>query len=517
MAIEVTPPFQEFTDLSGAPLDNGYIYIGTENLNPEVNLISIYWDEAFTTPAANPVRTIAGYPSRNGSPGRIFVKSAYSIIVKDKNSQLVYSSLSNNSTIQSAIVGTIAALRTTVYSGQPFVSVTGYYTAEDNIGVREYYWDATSTEADNGGTIIAVTGVATGRWKMKHSGAVNVKWFGAKCDGATDDTVETGLAKAVGDIIIEGDTINTSTTMTSYYGNGTVYSSVGVLNTKFSKMGSISTDSNIKLRKISCVIRQDTASSGWYAINDTGHKPVGVNPALAVDVNGDLVLSYNFTATDVGSLVIGQDETYANLGVDAGASVGDTSSTIKLYKNFEAEVNLSASTIVESTYFLGTGTVINNGNGTSTITFPAGASSSIIPYIVDKGARKTSLISKTASSITVGQYERFSGYIYYDGTAWQVSTGAYTKPTMSFTAGVLTVTHETLLSTEATVTVTERSGAIVAQNDGYSATTFTVVFRDFAGTILTTAATSMRFYYSGNDNVLQSNCVGNIFVSVPLC
>lgn len=190
MAIEVTPPFKEFTDLSGAPLDNGYIYIGTENLNPEVNLISIYWDESFTTPAANPVRTISGYLSRNGSPARIFTKSAFSITVKDKNSQLVYSSLSSNNIVQSTTVGTIAALRTTVYSGQSFVSVTGYYTAADNIGVREYYWDDASVEADNGGTIIQVTGVTTGRWKLKYSGSIDVKWFGTKGDGISDDTSE---------------------------------------------------------------------------------------------------------------------------------------------------------------------------------------------------------------------------------------------------------------------------------------------------------------------------------------
>ena len=192
MALEVTVPFDTYYDTSGAPLDNGYIYIGTENLNPETNPISIYWDDAMTIPAANPARTINGYPSRNGTPARIYCASLYSITVKDKNSALVYSSLANNRNEYSKseidiivskankVIGTIAILRTTLSTETDnIVSVTGYYTAADNIGVREYYWDATSTEADNGGTIIQVTGVVTGRWKMKYDGAVNIKWFGA--------------------------------------------------------------------------------------------------------------------------------------------------------------------------------------------------------------------------------------------------------------------------------------------------------------------------------------------------
>jgi hypothetical protein len=96
-------------------------------------------------------------------------------------------------------VGTIAALRLTTYSGQQIVSVTGYYTAADNIGVREYFWDALSAEADNGGTTIQVTGVVTGRWKMKVSGAVNVKWFGAKgdWDGTTGTDDSSSIQNAV--------------------------------------------------------------------------------------------------------------------------------------------------------------------------------------------------------------------------------------------------------------------------------------------------------------------------------
>lgn len=187
MSYEVKPPFKEFRGLDGLPLDNGYVYIGKEGQNPEVSKISIYWDEAMTIPAANPLRTIAGYLSRNGSPGRIYCSSGFSITVKDSNLNLVYSSLTSN-TEKYDVIGTIESLRLTSYAGQSFVSVTGYYTAADNIGVRDYYWDSVSTEADNGGTVIAVSGVSTGRWKLKHNGFVFVRWFGAKGDGANDDT-----------------------------------------------------------------------------------------------------------------------------------------------------------------------------------------------------------------------------------------------------------------------------------------------------------------------------------------
>jgi len=81
----VTPPFPTFTDDNGAPLDAGFIYIGTANMNPVSNPIAVFWDSALTISAAQPIRTINGFPSRNGSPGVLFVGSDYSITVKDKN------------------------------------------------------------------------------------------------------------------------------------------------------------------------------------------------------------------------------------------------------------------------------------------------------------------------------------------------------------------------------------------------------------------------------------------------
>lgn len=68
------------------------------------------------------------------------------------------------------------------------IDVLGYYSKGDG-GGGTFYWDSTSIETDNGGTIIQATGITTGRWKRVYSGVVNVKWFGAKGDGVTDDTI----------------------------------------------------------------------------------------------------------------------------------------------------------------------------------------------------------------------------------------------------------------------------------------------------------------------------------------
>lgn len=63
--------------------------------------------------------------------------------------------------------------------------VKGYYAAGDG-GGGLFYWDANSSAAANGGTIIAPDAGA-GRWKRLYSGPVNLRWFGAKGDGVTDD------------------------------------------------------------------------------------------------------------------------------------------------------------------------------------------------------------------------------------------------------------------------------------------------------------------------------------------
>ena len=106
MANNIGSPFEMFTDTSGNPLEDGYLYIGTAGLNPETNPVAVYWDDALTLAAAQPIRTLNGFPSRGGTASRLYVGTDYSLTVKDKNSVIVFSTLTNPVSTASSINGT---------------------------------------------------------------------------------------------------------------------------------------------------------------------------------------------------------------------------------------------------------------------------------------------------------------------------------------------------------------------------------------------------------------------------
>ena len=94
--LSVEPPYPAFVGADGQPLDDGYIWIGTVNLNPITNPIVAYWDSALTLTAVQPIRTSGGYPVYQGTPSRIYTISDYSIQVQNKNGTVVYTSLNGN-------------------------------------------------------------------------------------------------------------------------------------------------------------------------------------------------------------------------------------------------------------------------------------------------------------------------------------------------------------------------------------------------------------------------------------
>lgn len=86
---QLAPPYPIFTDKNGDPLDAGFLYFGVADLNPETNPIQVYWDSALTQPAAQPIRTTNGYPSRNGSIAAVYTNNYFSVTVRNKRNELV--------------------------------------------------------------------------------------------------------------------------------------------------------------------------------------------------------------------------------------------------------------------------------------------------------------------------------------------------------------------------------------------------------------------------------------------
>jgi hypothetical protein len=90
-ALSIQVPFPVFQDRDGQPLENGYIWIGQANLNPQTNPVVVYFDEALTIVAAQPLRTLNGYISRAGTPAQVYVDAVnFSILVQDSKGSMVY-------------------------------------------------------------------------------------------------------------------------------------------------------------------------------------------------------------------------------------------------------------------------------------------------------------------------------------------------------------------------------------------------------------------------------------------
>jgi len=155
-ALSIQPTYPIFTDIDGQPLEDGYVWIGIANLNPQTNPIAVFWDAALTLPAAQPIRTLAGYPANNGTPARLYVNGDYSINVMNKNGGLVYTS----------------PTATERYNEVVFAGITASDVDYQQLGT--------------GSTVITVAD-ALRRW-------VFVDDFGADNTGATDSTTQIQAA-----------------------------------------------------------------------------------------------------------------------------------------------------------------------------------------------------------------------------------------------------------------------------------------------------------------------------------
>lgn len=144
--IEVRTPANQFFDTDGTPLDNGYIYVGTTGANPETTPQTVYWDKDGTIPAAQPIRTINGFPARDGAVSKFYTSTKnYSITVKDKRGILVMGVLNSDSGVFDELAETTGAAEVGYDNASSGLTATDVQDAIDEV----------KTELDSLGTTVS--------------------------------------------------------------------------------------------------------------------------------------------------------------------------------------------------------------------------------------------------------------------------------------------------------------------------------------------------------------------------
>lgn len=265
-------------------------------------------------------------------------------------------------------------------------------------------------------------------------------------------------------------------------------------------------DNTKQYRVVAGVIRN--TGDGWELIG--GHGNIGVGSVTETTAN--IIITFDFTCTAVVSFVITPDETFARQGLLCGASVGFSAATISLAAPLTGTVgydtNLSEYVVTVNDIFDGKVTI-------STQTDPGGV---IVAHDdlnsgINTVAQVTSLraleadvaatsdlavINTSSQRFTVVPMSEMSGLVTFGGATWVLTTNSHggfkDDIVITFLSGVVTVTHPGGINPHGTKI--SSSGIYTANLLDVTSTTFTVEIRDYAGALVTTANTDMRFYFS---------------------
>ena len=115
------------------------------------------------------------------------IQSELTIEHSDNSPALTVSSVDLSKVNPITTIAVLKAMTTTPST----VWVSGYHTEGDGaFGSNIFRWNSTSVETDNGGTVIKLDSVTTGRYELQYSGEVLLDWFGVDNTGVIDCTSE---------------------------------------------------------------------------------------------------------------------------------------------------------------------------------------------------------------------------------------------------------------------------------------------------------------------------------------
>jgi hypothetical protein len=131
-------------------------------------------------------------------------------------------------------------------------------------------------------------------------------------------------------ILLAGESGYDTTLKQTKLGDGsTEWADLPVVLTGDLNSGNISGETGKNYKIVACVLRN--TGSGWSALNNSGHAPVGVESVTSD--NESITINYSFTAAKIVSLVVTPDETFSGMGLFCGASVGDHAAVIKIFES----------------------------------------------------------------------------------------------------------------------------------------------------------------------------------------
>lgn len=133
----ITQPVSTFFGADGLPLDGAFIYIGQAGQDARQYPIQAYRDAALTQSWAQPIRTVAGFPSYQGSPTQIYVaEETAAVTVLDAKGRVVLNNApfsGGASGITFLQDGTGATARTVQAKLRDFVSVKDFGAVGDGV------------------------------------------------------------------------------------------------------------------------------------------------------------------------------------------------------------------------------------------------------------------------------------------------------------------------------------------------------------------------------------------------
>lgn len=185
-------PYTAIADIDGSPLDAGFIFFGEYEKDPELFPIEVFWDADFTVPAAQPIRTRNGYPVRNGSPTKVYLKTAqHSIAIKNRNGAFILVDFKNKGWSADFVVDGDENQRQinrstirTVETIADLIAIQNPYTGRtiqvlDDLRGGKFEYKASRASENNGGTVF-------NGWVRQYVGGVYAEWFGADNTGQID-------------------------------------------------------------------------------------------------------------------------------------------------------------------------------------------------------------------------------------------------------------------------------------------------------------------------------------------